>query len=463
MDIAKGIRFALISLIFFTYGHLLEAQAWMDRELDNLSRSVVKVYAMHANEKAASGFIYTSSDLVVTALHVVSGASRIQIKLSNEGALRTANIIRVLKDQDLALLRLTSTSDRTPLFSHNTVLTGGEEVICLGYPFNIPSSDPTFLRVKSSNKRLRDIIPPQIKDQLDQIGFPNTENIILNLDGHLLPGHSGAPIFDSNYRIVAISNGGLAVGGASRSWAIPALHLTNLMTSTELIPNQSVLSRDLYAEELSPHGDGTVLRSEETEDELLFIRNASYAEMSNTTDDPLGLTQITQTFGPIDLFNVTYDIYRERSSGATVVVPGNSTAPFFENDFWMVDGPNDVTQLYFRIDKELSQIDLQNKSVIFEMDLVENDHMQNWMLNSQWSYPFIRPTLSGMSVRRKAFQKWWNGQQTKQMIVTFSTKDDLLLSSAAKFNSQNFLLENNNVNFLWFQFVTSAFLTTLAN
>ncbi len=460
MEDLKGLVAAI--LILLVTPNWLQAQVLTDQQLDNVSRSIVKIYARHTEEKAASGFIYGSSDQVVTALHVVAGASRIQVKIA-DGSLQTAQIIRVLKKQDLVLLKLRNASGRSPLISQNINLNSGDEVLCVGYPFNIPVSDQTFLRVRSDNRRLRDIIPPKVKDQLDDIGFPSTNTIILNLDGHLLPGLSGAPIFNRNARIVAISNGGLAVGGASRSWAIPASHLVSLTSSLDPIPNQSVLSRDLFAEVLSPEIELTVIRDNSTEDELLFIRKASYYEMLNTTDDPLGLTQITQTFGAINLMGMTYDIYRDRSTGATLVVPGNASEPSFENNFWMVESADNLAQLYFRIDRSPNQFQIQARSTAFENDLARNDNIEYWALNAQWSYPFVRPTLSGMSVRRKAFQKWWNGYPIKQMIVTFSFKENLLLSSAAKLNDQSTLFQSPNANLLWFQYCTSAFLTTLAN
>ena len=438
-------------------------QVLSDQEISEISRSVVKIYARHNTERAASGFIYGSQDLVVTSLHVVSGADRIQVKISDNGPLIRANIIRVLKDEDLALLRLQSSSQRNPLTSQNISFHGGDEIVCVGYPFNIPSSDETYLRVKSGTKRLRDIIPSQVKRTLDAIGFPNTENIIVNLDGHLLPGHSGAPIFDSNSRVVAISNGGLAVGGASRSWAVSASHLSRLMNSNESIPTISVVTRDLFAEVLSPETENIIIRDNDSEDELMFIRTASYFEMLNTTDDPMGLNMITNTFGALNLTAVTYDIYRDINTGATIVVPGGAEEPYYENDFWVVESPNRITQLFFRIDQGFSIYEVQNESSEFEMDLVSSDQMNLWLINTQWSYPFVRPTLTGMSVRRKAFQKWWSGFPIKQLIVTFSTKDNLLLSSAAKLNDHNAVFQDPTVNFLWFQYSTSAFLTTLAN
>lgn len=461
MESSKRI-IVLIWIVLCTLTLSVKSQVLTDTELETVSESIVKVYARHNEDKAASGFFYRSGRHVVTALHVVSGASRIQVKLSDNGALTNATIEKVLKDQDLALLRLSSSSGRAPLSSANANLNRGDEVLCVGYPFNIPTSDETLLKVKSGSRQLKDIVPPRVKRELDNLGFPSTNGVILSLDGHLLPGHSGAPIFNEEGDIVAISNGGLAVGSASRSWAIPARHLNRLVNSNESIPSQSVVTQTLFAEELSPDFNRRLIRSANTNDELIFIRRASYYELLNTTDDPLGLRQITQTFGPINLNLVAYDIYRETKSGATLVVPSNMGSPRRSGNFWRASVPNGLAELFFRINAVSSPGLLDSYVQNFETDLVMNDHQNNWSYNQLWSYPFPRPTLTGMTVRRKSFQKWYNGYPIKQLIVTYSYKDDLLFSSAAKLNNQGALV-NAQANYIWFLFCTSTFLTTLAN
>jgi S1-C subfamily serine protease len=59
----------------------------------------------------------------------------------------------------------------------------------------------------------------------------------VRLDGHFLPGLSGAPIFDVSGKVVAIGSGGLKSGAASVSWAVPALHLEALLLSQERLGN----------------------------------------------------------------------------------------------------------------------------------------------------------------------------------------------------------------------------------
>lgn len=441
----------------------------LDREqMEELSGSVVKIFAEHDNNReiTATGFIYGDEASVVTSFHVVSGAQRVQVKFSSGGSLVAAEVVRVIKKQDLALLELKKPSARTPLVTSASASRRGDRLLCLGYPFNIPTIDDTLVTVKTLGKKLKDIIPPNVKKDLDDIGFPDTLSEIINLDGHLLPGHSGAPLFNDDGRIVAVSNGGLAVGAASRSWAIDASHLKSLLASTENIPNSSAASSHLFAEELPQRLHRTILEDESSGEKLLFVREASFRELLLTTDDPLGLQQIASTFFGIDPGNSTYRIYRELDSGATLVVPTDMDEPVWADEMWQSSSRGDLVSLYFRVDRAANPNDLQRRSQSFEVDIVEDDDQRLWVPDFNWTYPFPRPTYQGMTVRRLAYVKMeglYSPIQTKQLIVTFSAANSLLLSAAAKLNDNNALFGSISDRDRWFQGATAAFLTTIGN
>jgi hypothetical protein len=52
-------------------------------------------------------------------------------------------------------------------------------------------------------------------------GSPFYKAKVLSIQGQLLPGDSGAPILDSQNRVLAIADGGLKGGFAGISWAVP--------------------------------------------------------------------------------------------------------------------------------------------------------------------------------------------------------------------------------------------------
>jgi len=67
---------------------------------------------------------------------------------------------------------------------------------------------------------------------LARIGFPALDLHILYLEGSLLPGYSGSPVFDPNGRLVGVGDGVLEKGASYMSWIIPAKYLAELESST---------------------------------------------------------------------------------------------------------------------------------------------------------------------------------------------------------------------------------------
>ena len=100
------------------------------------------------------------------------------------------------------------------------------------------SSDSLHLRF--SGKKLRDIVPPSVAIELSSAGSPSLDLDITSIEGHLLPGDSGAPIFNKQGRVVAIADGGLANGRVGISWAIPVKYLNDLAASPEIAQGREV-------------------------------------------------------------------------------------------------------------------------------------------------------------------------------------------------------------------------------
>ncbi|MCH9696416.1 MAG: serine protease [Gammaproteobacteria bacterium] len=439
-----------------------------DEIVDRHGDSIVKIHVTHplGKEVAATGFVFGRNDQVVTSLHVVAGAKRIQIKVPSNGRLISAEITRVLRDQDLAMLRLKEPTKASPLEVSKKTPSVRDELTCIGYPFNIRVADPTFLKVRSTGGRLRDSIPTAVRNDLEKIGFPSTDTPVFNLDGHLLPGHSGAPIFDSNGMLVAIANGGLAVGAASRSWAVNAGYLEALLNSKATIPDQSVANTELFAEEVAPTTQREFVVADGGDERLLLIRTASFSQMLSTTDDQRGLRQIASMF-PFDPSSQEFDIYRESESGATLVVPSGYSAPRWQNGIWITDSEDHLVSFYFQINKVSNPDETQLKSSQFEHTTVQFDNPMYWSLDPNWTYPTARPTLQGMEVRRLAYVQFlptqFGPQQTKQMIVTHSLRGDVMLSAAAKLNDQSALFGySQQPARIWLAGASSAFLTTLS-
>ncbi len=457
-----SVRIVAILLLVFTPVLTASAEGLADRFGD----AIFKIHIKHpaGREVAATGFLFHKSDHVATALHVVAGAEKIQVKEPSSGKLVSATVVRVLRDQDLALIKLTQPMDASPLKASSRKLKEADDVRCVGYPSDISKVEPTFLKVRTVGGKLKDSIPPRVRKDLDKIDFLSTNSPILNLDGHLLPGHSGAPVFSEDGELVAIGNGGLAIGASSRSWAIEARYLKDLTTSTEKVPGQSVINKSLFAEEVAPD-ERRVEIVASTGQRLVRIRKATFAEMFATTDDQYGLQQLVSTF-PMNPATLQYDIYREPKSGATIVIPDGFESPTWEDGIWFSQSPGGLVTFYFQINNASNDYETQLKTTNFEQQTVAYDDPMFWSINPNWSYPFARPTLDGMSVRRLAYVKGQPGPfgpiMVKQLGFTHSRRGSLILSAGAKMNDQQAIMSFPAASQTWLAGSTSIFLTTLS-
>jgi S1-C subfamily serine protease len=183
--------------------------------------------------RVATGFAYGPSGHVVTANHVVTGCQRITIYWEkHNGLTQRADIVRVLAKADLALLQVDRTLGAALAAQQQRPQVDAERET-LGYYLSVPTMSNKRLRVTYGSARLADMVPKETRDALQQSGAIDVNLDILRLDGHLLPGHSGAPIFDMQGRVVGVGSGGLKSGAASVSWAVPASYLDALLTSQE--------------------------------------------------------------------------------------------------------------------------------------------------------------------------------------------------------------------------------------
>lgn len=457
----------LISVLFFVAP--LHAAEFDPQQFGELSRSVLKIYVEYQDrdrDAIATGFLYQESRFVVTAMHPLIGASQIQVKYPNGGAVRNATVIKWLRDADLALLEISDPIERNPLELTNIEPDPDERVIALGYPVNTQSVVDTSLTLHLLQKTLADIISNQVQQEFDRLGFPKTTLRIISLGGNpLLPGNSGCPIFNRKGQIIAIGNGGLMVGAASRSWAIPASHVRRLHDSNDGPPRQHSKVASLFAAEIAVEDRNLQIEPIAAGGgRLLHIANRSHTELISTTDDPIGVQQIVSTFFPINPNHLRFDIYRDQRSSSVMVVPEGSDI-YFDNDHWFVT--DHEVELVFAVDDYQSPSDLQFKSLEFERFMANRDQSVIWQENPNWSYPFPRPTLTGMIVRRKGIVGWGASLQgpfaAKQIVQTFSAYNGALLSAAAR-NGNNFrMMHDQAFRQRWLAYTLSAFFSTLGN
>lgn len=137
-----------------------------------------------------TGIIMDNQGHILTNYHIVSGASEIQIQLSN-GKLYSADIVGTDPSTDLAVIRV-DTNDILPnvVFGNSDKIDAGEWVVAIGRPCGL---DYTITQgIISSRPRLGIEIPSCYQD-------------FLQTDSAINPGNSGGPLINLKNEVIGIN------------------------------------------------------------------------------------------------------------------------------------------------------------------------------------------------------------------------------------------------------------------
>jgi hypothetical protein len=218
-------------------------------------------------ERSQTGFRVRGVKGLITALHGVADCQRIMAS-SKKGLLldEPLSIRKIDVDHDVALLsspQLDRAQDEGFEVAENVIWSALVMVKVYGHPYGISSLE-TVLTVRNPPiEILKDLIPASSLSILKERSSPNHLIKVLNLQGNLLPGHSGAPILDSRGRVLAVANGGLKEGFAGISWAIPYKYIewdsdiNRLRALARLNPNVLFASDALPTKQIDEVNDET--------------------------------------------------------------------------------------------------------------------------------------------------------------------------------------------------------------
>lgn len=365
-----------------------------------LARASASVLKIDAGGHSATGFLWPDAAHVVTALHVVDGAARmVGHQVDRQGRIAASHplaVERVLKECDLVLLRLPNALAAPPL----PLLAGAPAVKqtldALGFPLNIPGASNIEVKVRFGGTQLRSILPPKVLEQLNDYPSPGTE--ILNLEGNLVPGISGAPLLDAEGRVAGIANGGLEEGALGICWGIPASQLARLQQSgdTRLPGGQRVaqlFAADLQADvKTLPRLAGVTLTK---------LRSRSFGQLATTADDQLGLAQLSNVFFGFQPAGFRYDVYQDLATGASVAVPEGARL-VEQGDFVAVQAGDGRMAMLLQVLPARGLDDAQRLSLQFEQRVTGyGTPGVNVMADPSWSY--LQPMQrGGVIVNRKA-------------------------------------------------------------
>ena len=148
-----------------------------------------------ADVQRGTGVVIIESGVILTNLHVVSGARRIHVTFS-DGHESEAELIGQRPEHDLAVLQAkTLPDDIMPATMRSTSgLRPGDEVLAVGFPFGIgPSASAGVI---SGLKR--DYVSPEGRQLLTNL---------IQFDAAVNPGNSGGPLVTLDGEVVGIVTG----------------------------------------------------------------------------------------------------------------------------------------------------------------------------------------------------------------------------------------------------------------
>jgi S1-C subfamily serine protease len=148
-----------------------------------------------------SGFVWDEKGHIVTNFHVVQGANRWRVTLSDQSTWNAVPI-GVAADKDLAVLRIDAPADRLHplLVGKSDNLEVGQKVFAIGNPFGLDQTLTTGI-ISGLGR--------QIKAETGRV----IDNVI-QTDAAINPGNSGGPLLDSSGRLIGVNTAIYSPSGA---------------------------------------------------------------------------------------------------------------------------------------------------------------------------------------------------------------------------------------------------------
>lgn len=161
-----------------------------------------------------SGFVVSADGKIVTNFHVISGARKGTVRLSNGDAYDSIDVIEIDQRRDLALIKINAVDLPTLPLGRSSALQVGEQLFVVSNPLGLTN---TMSQGLISAKRQMDGYT------LFQISAPISE------------GSSGGPVFDSKGNVIGVAV--LTIpDGQNLNFAIPIDYVRGMLQSNSRTP-----------------------------------------------------------------------------------------------------------------------------------------------------------------------------------------------------------------------------------
>src|SRR5262249_30222209 len=171
------------------------------------------VSADDQNIGLGSGFVVSES-LLITNYHVIEGAKRLFVKLSDGSVMEVTTVVAFDSDRDLAAMKLPGARKGLQLADSDTVRVG-EPVVVI--------SNPQGLEHSISNGLVSGIRTEEKLPKVLQISAPISH------------GSSGGPVFNQKGEVIGVVSFYLE-GGQNLNFAIPSNYVKEMLRRSNKIP-----------------------------------------------------------------------------------------------------------------------------------------------------------------------------------------------------------------------------------
>jgi len=178
--------------------------------------------------KSGSGFLITSDGEILTNYHVIAHAKRATVRLANQDAYDTVEVLDIDKRKDIALIKIKAVSLPYLALGQSSTVEVGETVLALSNPLGVFQN--TLSQGIVSGIRQGD-------------GYR-----YFQITAPISHGSSGAPIFNGNGEVIGIAVAALQEG-QNLNFAIPIDYAKGMLSSNQPRPLASVYEPEPEAAE----------------------------------------------------------------------------------------------------------------------------------------------------------------------------------------------------------------------
>lgn len=168
----------------------------------NVSKDYWSLNEVEYQRGSGSGFIWDYQGHIITNYHVIQGADRAKVTLSDQSTF-DASLVGVAPEKDLAVLKIDAPDNLLNPIPVGTSydLKVGQFVYAIGNPFGLDQTLTTGV-LSALGREITSVSGAPIKD-------------VIQTDAAINPGNSGGPLLDSSGRLIGVNTAIYSPSGAS--------------------------------------------------------------------------------------------------------------------------------------------------------------------------------------------------------------------------------------------------------